>query len=58
MADMDVANGQLSPAQAAAARRREKILSNSNNRMNLVTGKSEVLEPAPGKKLLSKLLTL
>ncbi|GAU88099.1 hypothetical protein RvY_00855 [Ramazzottius varieornatus] len=47
MADMDVANGQLSPAQAAAARRREKILSNSNNRMNLVTGKSEVLEPAP-----------
>ena len=46
----DVVNEQVSPAQAAAARRREKILSNSSNRMNLVTGKSEVLEPAPGKK--------
>lgn len=36
--------------QLAAAKRRERILRNSENRMKLVTGKTEQLEDAPGKQ--------
>ncbi|OQV21681.1 hypothetical protein BV898_04256 [Hypsibius exemplaris] len=42
-----MAENSPSPAQLAAQRRRERILSNTGNRMNLVTGKDDQLQAAP-----------